>query len=144
MTLALDTDVLIHWKIRSSPHHQAVRSFLERELRTGTRLGLSTQVIFEFLHVTTDAKRFSRPLSNEQARQLSKTLWESQEVHQLSFQPGILPRVLELMDSYKLGRKRILDTALAATLESEGIERLATLNGRDFQIFPFLRVETPS
>ena len=37
-------------------------------------------------------------------------------------------------------RKRVLDTALAATLESAGIRRLATFNGADYAAFPFLEV----
>lgn len=41
------------------------------------------------------------------------------------------------------GRKRILDTALAATLEAAGVSRLATLNGRDSQVFGFLEIVDP-
>jgi len=55
----------------------------------------------------------------------------------------VLPRVVELMKRYSLGRKRILDTALAATLECAGVGGLATLNRRDFAIFPFLELVSP-
>ncbi|MFY9826832.1 MAG: hypothetical protein WAM82_36090 [Thermoanaerobaculia bacterium] len=52
----------------------------------------------------------------------------------------VLPRTLELMADLQLGRKRILDTALAATLELAGIRRLATFNPSDFKIFKFLEI----
>jgi predicted nucleic acid-binding protein len=52
-------------------------------------------------------------------------------------------RTLELMERHRLGRRRILDTALAATLEGAGIRRLATFNGDGFRVFPFLDVVEP-
>jgi predicted nucleic acid-binding protein len=44
------------------------------------------------------------------------------------------------MASFDLGRKRILDTALAATFETAGVRRIATFNPADFTIFPFLEI----
>lgn len=52
-------------------------------------------------------------------------------------------RTLEFLDSLSLGRKRILDTALAATLELAGVRRLATFNRKDFEVFPFLELVSP-
>lgn len=34
---------------------------------------------------------------------------------------------------YRLGRKRLLDTMLAATLKSSGVKRIVTNNERDFK-----------
>jgi hypothetical protein len=48
------------------------------------------------------------------------------------------------MERFRLGRKRILDTALAATVEMAGVSRLATLNARDFALFPFLELVDPT
>lgn len=42
------------------------------------------------------------------------------------------------------GRKRVLDTVLAATLESAGVSRLATFNVDDFSVFGFLEVVSPA
>lgn len=49
-------------------------------------------------------------------------------------------RTLELLELHGLGRKRILDTALAATLEEAGVRRLATGNGREYRRFDFLEI----
>lgn len=38
---------------------------------------------------------------------------------------------------------RALDTSLAATLESCGVSKLATFNGRDFGVFSFIEVVEP-
>ncbi len=74
------------------------------------------------------------------ALRIARALWESEEVVQILPDPEVLPRTLELMNRLQLGRKRILDTALAATLESAGVRRFVTLNPGDFGIFPFLDI----
>ena len=144
MILGLDTDVLVSWAMEGAPRHRASRRLLEKELgKPGGRLGLTAQVLFEFIHVCTDPRRFEAPLSMERAADMARGIWNATEVVRVQPGPGALDRTLELLLSLKLGRKRILDTALAAALESAGIRRLATFNGRDFEIFPFLDVVSP-
>lgn len=145
MILGIDTDVLVSWTMAGSSRHAVVRQFIEREVRErGSLLGVTPQVVHEFLHVATDFRRFENPLPMPLALRIARALWESEEVVQILPTPEVLPRTLELMESLRLGRKRILDTALAATLESARVRRLATLNPGDFGIFPFLEtVEIP-
>jgi predicted nucleic acid-binding protein len=144
MILGLDTDVLVSWAMAGALHHAAARRLFEREIRRGDSwLGLTPQVLHEFLHVVTDARRFPEPLPMERARELASDLWDAAEVERIVPSAGVVPRTLELMGRFGLGRKRILDTALAATLEAAGVRRLATWNGADFAIFPFLEVVGP-
>jgi predicted nucleic acid-binding protein len=143
-TLGVDTDALVHWAMADAPHHAAVRRCLEREVRRGCRLGLTLQVLRELLHVTTDARRFEQPLAMPDALRLSLELWTGREVERLLPTAGAHDRLCELMSRLQLGRRRILDTALAVTLEAAGVRRLATLNGRDFEVFPFLEVVDPT
>ena len=143
MIIALDTDVLAGWAIAGSAGHRALRTFVERHVRRQGRIGLVPQVVFEFLHVVTDPKRFANPLSMPNATALIRDLWQAVEVVQIVPTPSVVVRTLELVDELKLGRKRLLDTALAATLEAAGVRQLATLNGQDFTIFPFLEVISP-
>jgi hypothetical protein len=39
------------------------------------------------------------------------------------------------MRQFHLGRKRILDTQLAATFHTHGISRILTSNSRDYRVF---------
>jgi predicted nucleic acid-binding protein len=142
-TLGVDTDTLVHWAMADAPHHQAVRRCFEREVRRGCRLGLTLQVLWEFLHVTTDTRRFEHPLAMQDALRLSMELWTGREVERLLPDAQAHDRLCDLMHRFYLGRRRILDTALAVTLASAGVRRLATLNGRDFEIFPFLDLVDP-
>ncbi len=144
MSLALDTDLLIAWMVAAHPSHHAARALVARELDLpGTRVLLTPQVCWEYLHVVTDARRLSQPLAMDQAIQSLLELLDADEVESLQPDGGLIQRVLALMRQHQLGRKRILDTALAATLEQAGVRRLATLNGRDFQCFPFIEIVRP-
>ncbi len=145
MILGIDTDVLVAFTMAGSPRHAAVRQFVEREVNEeGGLLGVTPQVLHEFLHIVTDPKRFENPLLMPVALRVARSVWDSEETVQILPTSEVVPRTLELMHNLKLGRKRILDTALAATLESAKVRRLATLNRGDFGIFPFLElVEIP-
>jgi predicted nucleic acid-binding protein len=79
----------------------------------------------------------------DQAITWSRAIWDDKNVVRLLPSATVMHRSLELLKSLRLGRKRILDTALAATLEAASVKRLATLNTRDFETFPFLETVTP-
>jgi predicted nucleic acid-binding protein len=144
LIVGVDTDVLVHWTIEEAGHHERVRNWLSSLLAAGgVSLGLAPQVWFEWMHVVTDRRRFESPLDVERAARLAEELTAAEEVVEILPSAQVLPRVLQLMRVHRLGRKRILDTALAVTLEQAGVGRLATFNGRDFQPFDFLEVVEP-
>jgi predicted nucleic acid-binding protein len=143
MILGIDTDVLVNWIMDGATHHQAVRELFKREIRNGNQLGFTPQVLFEFINICTDSKRFQHPLKMADATTAGVDLWNAREVVQLMPEPSLVFETLSLLDQLKLGRKRILDTALAVTLKQAGVSRLATLNKKDFEIFPFLEIVAP-
>lgn len=145
MILGVDTDVLIAWAMAGAPRHGAVRRLFEVEIRErGGRLALTPQVVQEFLHVSTDPRRFEQPFSMAEALQVCRSLIDAREIQWIAPARDVLRRTLDLLTELRLGRKRILDTALAATLECAGVRRLATLNARDFEIFSFLELVGPT
>lgn len=145
MILGIDTDVLVSWLVKVSPRHVDARRLIENQVRErGGLLALTPLVVQEFLHVVTDPRRFEEPLSMPEAIQRIEEIWESKEVVRILPSAEVLSRTLELLADLRLGRKRILDTALAATLESAEVRRLATFNPGDFRIFDFLElVDSP-
>ena len=145
MSLAGDTDVLIPWLVRSAPRHLEACAFIEAEIgRDGGRIAVAPQVCWEFLHVVTDDRRFEHPCSMEEASALVRAVWNARETERLPASVDVVPRALDLLREHRLGRKRILDTALAAALEAGGVRRLATYNVRDYQCFPFLDPVSPA
>ena len=143
MFLGIDTDVLVNWMVTGSPHHESARQLFRSEIRKGTKLGLTPQVIFEFLHICTDRRRFQHPLRMEEATSVVSDLWNGREIFQIVPQASVIYETVEWLNQLTLGRKRILDTALAVTLKQAGVTRIATLSKQDFQVFPFLEVVVP-
>jgi predicted nucleic acid-binding protein len=69
--------------------------------------------------------------------------WESKGIKQV-FPNGETARLFaDWMVRFQLGRKRILDTLLAATYLSNGIQSVITSNARDFEIYNTLEVTVP-
>jgi hypothetical protein len=54
-----------------------------------------------------------------------------------------LHQTLRWMRQFNLGRKRILDTHLAAVLHTSGVRRLVTSNPGDFTVFRVLEIVAP-
>ena len=140
----VDSDVLVQWAMVGGVHHSEARALVANEVSVlGNRLGLVPQVLHETLHVVTDPRRFARPMPMENALRLVGELWDAAEVVRVLPRATALHRTLELMRLYRLGRQRILDTALAATLEVAGVTRLLTFNRSDFAVFSFLELVQP-
>ena len=70
MTLhGIDTTFLVQVELREVPGHDAARGWLDRAVAKHPQpLALAPQVLTEFVHVVTDARRFATPLSMEEAR----------------------------------------------------------------------------
>jgi predicted nucleic acid-binding protein len=140
VSLALDTDVLVSWAMTGAPRHAAARRLVRSEISAGRPLAITLQVLWEFLHVVTDPRRFASPMPMSTAIATTRALWDAPDTQRVSAGPRTAHRTLELLQTNRLGRKRILDTALAATLEEAGVRRLATFNRKDFEVFGFLEI----
>jgi predicted nucleic acid-binding protein len=96
---------------------------------------LAPQVLVEFIHVVTDSKRFSTPLSMQDARSLAHQWWTAREVKQVFPDQGALDQFFHWHNQFQLGRKRLLDTLLAATYWRAGASSILTTNPTDFASF---------
>ena len=134
--IGLDTTVLVAFELREVAGHEPIRQNLQRLSRLGeAQFVLAPQVIHEFLHVTTDPRRFEKPLTFPEALSRAKFWWISSDVTICYPDARSESLALQWMEDFKLGRKRILDTALAAAYHSFGVRRLATANPADFSVF---------
>ena len=57
--------------------------------------------------------------------------------------PESLRQTLQWIRKFNLGRKRILDTHLAAVFYAAGVRRLFTSNPADFTVFNVFEIITP-
>ena len=134
MIHGIDTGFLVAAEVLEHPDHQSARQKLQDFRTAGDRFALAPQVLAEFIHVVTDPKRFTQPLTMKSALERAEIWWKSPEVDQLSSDAFSIPTFFAWMSQHRLGRKRILDTMLAATFHEAGIQSILTTNSRDFSI----------
>jgi predicted nucleic acid-binding protein len=135
MTHGLDTSYLVAVEVSSHEDHASTRARLQKLLKAEDVLALAPQVMAEFIHVVTDPRRFSSPLTMEQAIERAEIWWNAAEVVHIFPTAESTLLFLGWLDEHKLGRKRLLDTMLASTLQAGGIRSMLTLNREDFAIF---------
>lgn len=96
---------------------------------------LTPQILAEFIHVVTDSRRFSSPLNLEQAVERAEIWWNAAEVVHVFPSAESTLLFLSWLEEHQLGRKRLLDTMLASTLQTGGVTSILTLNRDDFNVF---------
>jgi len=133
--VGVDTTVLIHLEIRETPEHARAHEWLSRITTDGGQtIALASQVLTEFIHIVTDSQRFQQPLSMGDAIDKARTWWNAVEVRRVYPTAESTTRFLDWLAKYSLGRKRLLDTHLAATYYAAGVRQIVTSNKRDFSI----------
>ncbi len=100
-------------------------------------------VVTEFLHVATDAKRFTPPLTMNEALDWIEDFMANPAVGLLEPSQESVRQMSRWMRQFNLGRKRILDTHLAAVLHTAGVRRLLTSNPADFAVFGVFETVVP-
>jgi predicted nucleic acid-binding protein len=128
--IGIDTTFLVH---REMPEHARAHDLLRTfALDAGQDMALSPQTLTEFIHVVTDAKRFRQPLAMEEALAKAAFWWRAKEVRHIFPTAESTQLMMEWLERHRLGRKRLLDTQLAATFWTAGVRRVFTSNARDF------------
>jgi predicted nucleic acid-binding protein len=140
----VDANVLIYSAIESMPEHPKVLSFFEERVLTGElKCAVSFHVLLEFIHVTTDPKRFKSPLTLKEGLGMVEQYWNASNWNRLLPHSNTGSRTLDLLRRYRLGRRRLLDTYLAATLLDNQVTTLITCDWQDFEVFEELRLINP-
>jgi predicted nucleic acid-binding protein len=143
MHRGIDTTFLIEAEVQEHPGHEAAEAKLEEVLGAGDTLVLAPQVLAEFIHIVTDARRFSDPLPMKQAISRAALWWNAREVtHAFPGQETVI-LFLDWIAEHGLGRKRLLDTLLAATYFSSGVRSILSSNARDYGVFGCFEVIVP-
>jgi predicted nucleic acid-binding protein len=142
MTHGIDTDFLVALEIRDHPFHHAADALLRKLLTEGHDFALVPQTLAEFLHVVTDPKRMPQPLSMSEAIQKAEHWWMAAEVVRVFPEGQVVRGFLGWLSHYQLGRKRLLDSMLAATFQHHGVKRLITNNVKDFKVFDCFELVT--
>lgn len=134
--IGIDTTFLVQLEIRESESHVAALEVLrDRILGRDREAALAPHVLTEFVHIATDPRRFKRPLSMDLAVGKAAFWWNAREVARVFPDEECVAQFLAWMRDHGLGRKRLLDTMLAATYYGCGVTTIATSNARDYRTF---------
>ena len=133
--IGLDTSFLVAWAIKEHPDHECCRRLIDDAVRGGRSFGLTTGILAEFIHVATDPRRFAKPLAMADAIALAGFWSRAAEVTLLPQSGGVSATWLDWLHRHRLGRKRLLDTLIAATWREAAITEVYTLNPDDFEVF---------
>jgi len=144
MIHGLDTGFLVAAEVAEHAQHTAARATLARLLAGGDRVALAPQVLAEFIHIVSDPRRFARSLDIKDARRLAEQWWTARDVDRVFPDDVATRRFLAWLSQFQLGRKRLLDTLLAATYHQAGVQSLLTTNPADFQVFAVFTCITPT
>ena len=135
MIHGLDTSFLVAAEVRSHSDHVSAHSRLQKLIKAREAFALAPQILAEFIHVVTDPRRFSSPLHVDQAVERAEIWWNAAEVVQVFPSAESTLLFLGWLGEHRLGRKRLLDTMIASTLQASGVTSILTLNRDDFEVF---------
>ncbi len=140
MTHGIDTDFLVAAEIQDHPFHREADALLQSLLADGHDLAVAPQTLAEFIHIVTDGKRMPRPLIMAEAISRAEHWWQAAEVVRVFHDGQAVTDFLVWLTRHKLGRKRLLDTMLAASFHSAGVKRIVTNNERDFKVLGIFEI----
>ncbi len=141
--IGLDCNILVQLAFADHAANSKTVAAVRAETQKGEKLVFPSLVFAEFLHVSTDARRFAPPLTMAEALDWIEDFLKNPAVTILEPGQASMDQTLRWMREFNLGRKRILDTQLAAVLHSNGVRRLLTSNPADFAVFGVLETVTP-
>jgi len=133
--IGVDTSFLVAHCDSNHLQNARVRQLLMDWVAKREELVFCPQVIAEMLHVVTDSRRLPHAWTMAQALAQAEQWRSASEVRWIGPDERCVKICLDWMTRHGLGRKRVLDTMLAATYFQHGITRLATLNADDFRVF---------
>jgi predicted nucleic acid-binding protein len=134
MTHGIDTDFLVAAEIREHPFHREADALLHKLLAEGHDLAIAPQTLAEFIHIVTDPKRMPHPLAMTEAVGRAEHWWQAAEVVRVFPDGQAVNDFLTWLARHKLGRKRLLDSLLAATFMRTGVQRIITNNEKDYRL----------
>lgn len=132
MTHGVDTDFLVAAEISNHPFHPRADALIRSLFDAGHDFALAPQTLAEFVHVVTDARRMPQPLTMLDAIVRAETWWEAEEVIRVFPNGRTVSDFFDWLRRHQPGRKRLLDTQLAATFRNAGVDRIVTNNARDY------------
>jgi predicted nucleic acid-binding protein len=139
----LDTNVPLRMSMSDDPQHQTISTALQVLVPQGARLCFTSQVLGEFWNASTRPRdKNGLGLSIDETDRIARVIERDFEL--LPDSRDVHDRWRHLLLAHEVRGVQVHDTRLAASMYVHGVMQLLTINVRDFQRFPLLRVVHPS
>lgn len=135
MTYGIDTTFLVQLDVAGHTNHDNAVSLRDSLLDAGHDFALAPQVLTEYIHIVTDPRRFTEPVSARTAVAQSRAWWHATEIRHVHADDNAVVLFHSWMVQHSLGRNRILDTMIASTYYSAGVRAIISSNARDYHAF---------
>jgi uncharacterized protein len=139
---AVDTNILVYAKIRSSPRHEIARRVLAEIAEGPVPWAIPWPCLYEFLRVVTHSRVYHPPVPLAVALQDLRQLLDSPTLVLLHETPNHPRVMMDVLSQSGITGNLIHDAHIAALCLEHGIAELIT-GDRDFTRFPFLNVVNP-
>jgi predicted nucleic acid-binding protein len=139
----IDTNVLVYRADQDSAFHLPSVNLIDCGLRGDIPLCLALQNLTELYAVMTSPKRVANPIAPVDARVEIEGYLQSQNIRKIYQTAGVMPKLLELINSYPPTRQHIFDLQLIATMLVHSITRIYTFNAKHFQPYQEIEVIVP-
>ena len=127
--MLIDSNILIYSINSSSPKHDTAQKFLQENR---SELEVAHQNIFETLRVLTHPK-FSNPMKTNDAVDAVDNILLASNIIAPDYRTHRI--ALELIKKYNIVSNQIYDAYFVATAISNGVDKIATDNIKDLQLF---------
>ncbi len=142
--IGVDCNILVQLAIADHPANGRTLATVQAKTAGNVTLVLPPLVVNEFLHVVTDPRRFNPPLTMSEAVDWTEDFLKNPHVALIEPARASMDQTLRWMRQFNLGRKRILDTYLAAVLHAAGVRPFNDLKSRRISpSFGVFEVVTP-
>lgn len=128
----VDTNVLVHASIPTSPDHAKARAALAR-LAARDPVAVTRQILREFLSATTRPQAWAKAATLAEATRNTDGFIQRFTV--LEDGPLVWDELMALSRRFVFGGKQVHDANIVATMLAHGEVRLLTFNAADFRRF---------
>jgi predicted nucleic acid-binding protein len=141
--LFIDTNILVYASLEDFEPIKYTNSveILRRLVENRHPVFISTQIIREFLSVSTNKKFLKSPLSIKDANRKVKELIENFEV--LNIDIETIDRLMKIAEKHQISGKNIHDAAISAAMLENEIKHILTYNKKDFEIYKEITIHSP-
>ncbi len=141
--ILFDANILVHAHAATSPWHGIAQRLRDQAAQGELEACLSPQVLCEFFSVITDDRVVRPVLTSTQARHEVERYWCGSRFRKIVPREHTIDRLVKLLERHPEKRRGIFDAFLVATMLDNGVQTIYTLNVRDFEAYPELRVINP-